>query len=296
MSNQRKARLSVDGVAADVLAGVEVVPGSDSEAALRKIAALTGRIRQIQNPPAPNPYQADFHAFLRDCCWTIDEARGGKVARYPAHWPFVADLVDAFMICPLLMIEKSRRVLASWTACAMDIWLAAGGQDPRWRSPSGEPVLLNSDSYRQVFVVARKYEDSCRFLHRRVKPIADFFEKYGGRELWPSFPRFDWMEGEGRVSNGSLITAVAQGADQLRGPGATFVHVEEFSFMEQAQRTLSGLIPTVAGGGHVAMLTTALANSYAKLVRDGALKAGWRGVRDEPVERPWDDYDEEGDE
>ena len=296
MPAPNKTRLSVQGVASDLLPGVDITPASE-EVSLHRVSALTQRIRQIVSPPPPNKYKASFLAFLQDCCYTIDEGRGGKIGRFPAHYPFIADLVEALHICPMpLMIEKSRRVLASWTVYAWDVWLAAGGQDSRWVNSEGEAILLNNDGYRQVFLVTRKYEDSCRYLHRRVKPICEFFEKYGCRELWPDFPRPRWNEGEATFENGSVISAVAQGADQLRGPGATHVHCEEFSFWEQAQRTLSGLIPTTAGGGHVTLITTALAGSYAADVRNGTLKGGWQTARQRLLETRLGEREEEEEE
>jgi hypothetical protein len=258
---------------ADLLTGVELLPTGQVDTPLERVAVLAERYRELANPKQ-HPYKGDFLNFLSDCVWTIDEACGGRVAKFPLY-PFIEDLSDALHLCPRLFIDKSRRVLASWTVCAWDIWLAAGGQDPRW------PALMSGDGYRQIYVVSRKYEDSCRFLHRRIRIIIDEFEARGGREFWPEFPRFTWKENEGKADNGSLITAVAQGADQLRGPGATHVHCEEFSTWELAQMTLNGLIPTTKGGGHVTLITTPLANSYARLIRNGAIRGGWRAVTDE---------------
>lgn len=251
--------------------GSPIIPEREREPSLdEQILLLEERLFTLDNPPPANPYQADFFEFMTHCCWTADEARGGRVARMPGH-PFLREMADALLVCPRLFMEKSRRVLASWTVCCFDVWLAAGGQDPRW------PELMLGAGNRQIFVVGQKFESTAWFLKRRIKFICDRFEELGGRALWPDFPTWDWKEGEGEASNGSLITAVGQGADQLRGAGATFVHVEEVAFLEKAQQTIEGSLPVIKGGGHFCCVTTPNAASYAKRLRDGKLmNAGWR--------------------
>src|SRR5436853_7051019 len=132
---------------------------------------------------------------------------------------------------------------------------------------------MMGDSHRQVFIVARKFEKpgSDWFLQSRVKFICEQFELRGCRKLWPEFPEFQFKEGEATFSNHSHITAVAQGADQLRGPGSTFVHCEEGAFWELAQPTMEGLLPSLMGGGHVCLVTTAQAATYAARIRNDAL-------------------------
>ncbi len=225
----------------------------EPESALERLAILKAQMDRLTSKPS-NAYQASFDRFLRECVWTIDESRGGRIAAVP-DWDFLTEIEHLLLTERKLMLEKSRRVFASWTVCAFDLWIAGGGQDPRW------PELMLGNSHRQGFIVARKFEKpgSDWFLQSRVKTIYDQFEARGCREKWPEFPYFHFKEGEATGSNGSHITAVAQGADQLRGPGATFVHAEEAAFWELAQPTMEGLLPTLLGGGHVAVVTTAQA-------------------------------------
>jgi hypothetical protein len=241
--------------------------GREAETRLERLAMVREQLERLQDA-AQNPYQRNFEHFLRELVWTTDEARGGRVARVP-EWDFLSEIDELLITRRKLLIEKSRRVFASWTVCAFDLWLAAGGQDPRW------PELMLGNSHRQIFIVARKFEKpgSDWFLQSRVRTIYDQFELHGGRDHWPEFPKFAFKEGEATGSNGSHITAVAQGANQLRGPGATFVHCEEAAFWELAQPTMEGLLPTLLGGGHVVVVTTAQAGTYAQQIRDGTLNS-----------------------
>lgn len=250
------------------MVGKPMVVGEDpAETFAWKIALLSQRVVELSKPAPLNPYQSDFYKFLSELVYTMDEAAGGRVEKAP-DWPFLKELSDHLITCERLFIEKSRRVFASWAVCAFDVWVAAGGQDPRW------PALMNATGHRQVFIVSRKYEDSCKFLKRRVKFIVDQFQERGFHEFWPDFPDWEWKENEGAASNGSLITAVAQGSDQLRGSGSTVVHIEEFSFFEMARATVESLLPTIQGGGHCCIVTTPNSSSYARDIRDGILKSG----------------------
>jgi hypothetical protein len=229
-----------------------------------KILLLQQHLQGFEVVPEANPYQSNFNKFAFECCWTADEARGGKVAKIP-DYPYLFEVSDALIECDMLMFSKARRVLASWFCCAYDIWIAAGGQDPRW------PQLMNATGNRQVFLGARKYDSAAFFIKRRHQLILNQFRENDCWRLWPEFPTWKCTEGEIEFSNNSLITAVAQGSDQLRGPGATLAHLEEIAFWEQAQQTIEGLLPITQGGGHVVAVTTPNSASYAKRIIEGKI-------------------------
>lgn len=244
--------------------------------------AVLGQELERRTNPAYHPLKHNFETFLFEACWTKDEARGGRVAQVP-DWPFLHQLANELIVTPLLLIEKSRRVLASWTLCCFDIWVAAGGCDPRWRGkktadyPEGEPTLLNSSRDRQVYVVAQQFDQANWFLHERIKFIVEHSLAHGLRDRWPDFPEWIFIEGLAKLSNGSRITAVAQGANQLRGPGATLHHWDEFAFWERAKQTVEGSKPTIDGGGHIAACSTPNTDSYARsLVKGEWGQAAWQ--------------------
>jgi len=249
-----------------------VVPTPEvPESPYDRIAILRTRLRQIVNPDRPRA-QTDFRYFLRHC-YTKDESRAGKVAPFP-DWPFLDELCDHLITERLLFIEKARRVMASWTVCAFDLWLIAGGQDPRWTHQeidlsTGQSrvvqTLMSSTENRQVVIVARKMEDlsgSAWYLSQRVQFIYEEFERRGFREqFWPDFPRIDFSFARARATNGGQIDCVPQGKDSSRGPGATVVHFEEVAFANQVKETMEGTLPVLQGGGHCIAITTASASS-----------------------------------
>jgi hypothetical protein len=237
-----------------------------------RVALLLQRVRQLQAGAAPNPYQTDFCKFAFELVRTKDEAAGGVVRPLPPD-PYLYEAADAFFTCPLLLIEKSRRVRMSWWACAFDIWLWAGGQDPRWLNlNTDEPVLMAAQGNRQIILASRKLEDlqgSQWFLEKRIKFILDDLERRNVRDYWPSFPEWTFKTGEIAGSNGSFMTAIASGADQARAAGATLVHAEEIAFWPQARASIGGMLPTLLPAGHLIGITTPQANSFAhELVMD----------------------------
>lgn len=224
-----------------------------------------------------NPYQRSFLRFWSELVWTVDEARAGQVRKAP-DWPMFRDLEEDLLTENRLLLDKSRRVMASWFVCAFDIWLMAGGQDPRW------PALMLSTQNRQVVLASRKekgFQGSGWFIAKRVQFIAEELERRGIREVWPDWPTWEWKWCEGENSIGGKINGVPQGADQCRGPGALFLHFEEVAAWEQAQASIESATMTLLGsegiGGHIACITTAKVGTYAAdIVLDKVGERGWK--------------------
>lgn len=217
-------------------------------------------------------YQTSFIAFLYDCVWTIDEGRAGEVRAWPrggewdAYW---LDIENAFLgVQGPLLVDKTRRTMISNVCTAFDLWILAGGQDPRW------PALMFSTENRRVLIQSQKREGpggSEEFLAR----IGTFYRlavERGLRKKWPNFPTFEFNVRDAKGSNGSLVQAVAQGADQVRGPGTTLLRMEELSAWEQAQDSCEAAIPALNPYGHLIAPCTPKVGSYAARIREGEFK------------------------
>jgi hypothetical protein len=248
------------------------------DTALARLSVLAKHIQTLKKPPEPNPYQRDFHKFLTTLCYTKDEAAGGRVAQMP-DYPFFGQLCDALILYSPLLIDKARRVLASWIVCAFDLWLIGGGQDPRWVNEQGEAVLMQSTENRKVVIASQKLEGpagSAWFLEERIRFIYDQFEERGFRELyWPEFPTIEFKFGKAVASNGGSIECIAQGADQARGLAATLFHCEELSAWDKAGTTIGTIMPTLRGGGHLAAIATARSGTYAHRIIKEELGQRW---------------------
>src|SRR5260370_41094497 len=149
----------------------------------QQILTLVSHLEGLAQPKQYSAYSTDFYRFLMECVWTRDEARGGRVAPIP-RYPFLKDLCDDLIVEEKLFIEKSRRVLATWVACAFDVWIAAGGQDPRW------PVLMNARGNRQVYLCHRKFEDADKCLEMRTWFIIQQLMARDIWKVWPDLPHW----------------------------------------------------------------------------------------------------------
>lgn len=256
----------------------------------KRLALIEARKRGVQAPiRPPNPYAASFIAFLRDCCWTIDKAMAGKARPWPRgiehgiSWDdYWADLDAALLGCAApLLIDKTRRTMISNVLCAFELWLAAGGHDPRW------PVLEESQANRLIIIQAQKMgknksDEGCaaEFVARE-EAMYHLMVEQGLRQRWPGFPQFTWGFGWGTASNGSKIVAVGEGPDQIRGPGPTWLRMEELAAWEQAQATCAVAMPALYPYGRACAVTTASAGTYAHRIRNGEISTG-RTVTPEP--------------
>ena len=227
-----------------------------------------------------NPYQRSFLLFLEHCAWTVDEARAGEVRRWPMHvgedgkeWRGYWEVWDtALHECSPLFVDKTRRTMASNVMTAWEVWLCAGGQDPRWAE------LMLSDSRRLCLIQSKKLEGetgSMAFLAKAKAMVQQAWDNGIGRR-WPDFPLRPEDFSATRMHcprNGSRMEAIPQGADQVRGPGTTHLRMEEACFMDQVEDAIGTAIPALAGGGHLTVVTTPDAQAvFLKSIRDGRMK------------------------
>lgn len=244
------------------------------EMSVEDLLRLAGEKELARQAVTQNPYANSFTAFLRDCIWTVDEARGGEVRPWPweGEWErYWQDWEYALLTCSPLLVDKTRRTMASNVATAWDLWVAAGGVDPRWAA------LTLSTQNRRVLIQAQKLEGvggSAEFVDRIRRMLQVSSEKGGLLKRWPKFPTFQFKFGQALGSNGSKIDAVPQGAEQVRGPGTTLLHAEELSFWDQAKASMENAIPALHPHGHLVAVTTPAVGCYAADIRNDELVMG----------------------
>lgn len=227
---------------------------------------------------APNPYESSFLAFLRDCCFTIDKALAGKIREWPfeGEWAtYWQDWETALLDCHApLLIDKTRRTMASNVLCAWELWLLGGGTDPRW------PVLAESQQNRLIIIQAMKLgrskqDEGCsaEFV-ARAEAMYHLMVERGLRERWPGYPEVEWGFGWGKAANGGKILAVPEGPDQLRGPGVLWLRMEELGGWNQAEVTCAVALPTLYPLGRACAVTTPAIGTYAHEIVQGKVATG----------------------
>jgi hypothetical protein len=189
-------------------------------------------------PKVASPFR-DSWDFLTRGVWTRDEA-SGQVRQFPAldyihYWTGEREKHRIFAI------EKSRRMLVSWTFCAVYLY----------------NILTNK--HQADYIASRKLETSCELLGR-----LEFIYENIPVEVWPdksAIIKHAGYSGKGYrrlecPATDSAVEAVAQGKDQLRQYTASHILLDEFAFWERAEESWSALQPTILGGGHIDLVST----------------------------------------
>ena len=188
----------------------------------------------------------DVWAFVRDCCFTVDEADGGSIKQFP-DLPYLKKVCDVWSTHKLLAIPKSRRMMLTWVMLACHLHLA----------------LFTPNS--AIFVQSKKSDDSDYLLgdNRMLfiyKHLPGWLHDYG----LPTVRRTQYLL---KFSNGSIIKGIAQGPDQLRQYTATAIMCDEIAFWEQAYQTWRAIRPVLQGGGRATLISSAAPGFFADVAQ-----------------------------
>lgn len=185
--------------------------------------------------------------FATDCVRTLDQAdQWEPVKPFPADLAYLRYILETAEREALCAIVKHRRMIITWTMCALATWDA----------------LFHEGRF--IALVSKKEEDSdelvrrCKFIYDNipknalpVRPVAEY--KYTQLR----FPEID-----------TVIKGFAQGPDQLRQYTCSRVICDEIAFWPQARATFTALKPTIEGGGKVALISTRFPGFFQELVED----------------------------
>lgn len=188
--------------------------------------------------------------FVRDWARTFDEVQagqpGGQVIRPFPTKPYIAQYILAWQRAGILLVPKSRRMLATWTFCALDYWLAAF-------RPGAKVFIASTVSTKSDALLAR-----CKCIHDQLperpafpKPVMEIKNGKLGDPTRLIFP-----------ATGSMIQSVSQDPDELRQEGATLIHAEEFAHWQWQERSWTAIRPVVQGGGKIIVVSTPLAGTF----------------------------------
>lgn len=187
-------------------------------------------------------------AFVRDACRTLDEADGGNVKPFP-DLPYLRHICEVWGRHKMLAIPKSRRMMLTWLMLALHLHLA----------------LFCPRS--AIFIQSKKAEDSDYLIGENrmlflYASLPDWLRGYG-------LPTVKRKEYQVSFSNGSIVRAVSQGADQLRQYTATAVMCDEIAFWERAGETWRALRPIAQGGGRITLISSAAPGFFEVVVKGG---------------------------
>lgn len=201
----------------------------------RRIAALPLKERLVlfQNPVN----------FIRNCVYTRDEVNATDPVRLapmtpglPGYKPYLEPIIRVWRQNPKMILDKSRRMWASYLCLSLQLHLAFTQTD------------------RRVGIMSKKFEDACNHL-LNMKKMYELIPE----ELYPAAcrPTLNYKEGLIHFAEtDTYIHAIASGPDQARQYGFSSIFWDEMDFCENQELTYAALAPTLQNGGRLLIATT----------------------------------------
>ena len=210
-----------------LLARVPTLPDPDAKALLGAlIPAVQARCAQ------------DGLFWLR---WvrTRDEADPEQsIKPFPLHLDYIRSLWSLLVEHQCVVVAKSRQMLVSWCVVAFCVWWA--------RYKAHQAIYWQTQQWRDATGMTCMAEGG-------VTGRAQFIE----RSL-PAWMRLPVKEQEGTLTypNGSMIQALAGGADQVRGKVASIIVEDEFAKQEEATGVYVTVAPLIQKGAKLIVVST----------------------------------------
>ncbi len=202
---------------------------------------LAQLVQQASNLTSEIEYKRaikDPYYFLTTFCYTMDEHWAEKGLSGPYNlFPkkeYVQDLCDIFVTENLIIIEKTRQMMASWIMCGLALWYTMG--------QPGRRTFLMSKKEKD----ANALVDRCKLIYSKLPKI--FKDKH------PSDPekylQIKWSKQEG------VLEGIPQGPDQVRSYTTSLIIMDEAAFQEKAYKVFEAAQPSIQGGGKFVALST----------------------------------------
>jgi len=170
---------------------------------------------------------------------TRDEADPGNAVKpFPVTTPYVRELWRLLDREQRLVIAKSRQMMVSWCVAAYAVWWA------RYRPNQAVYYQTKQweDAVAMISMPEGGFEGRCQFLETHL----------------PAWLHVEHKASEGRIqyANGSIIQALAGGADKIRGKVASVVIEDEFAMQEDQRGVYTAVAPLIQKGSKAIFVST----------------------------------------
>lgn len=150
----------------------------------------------------------------------------------------------------ILLVEKSRQVMATWLCCAYLLWRA------KFRE------------HQLILVQSKREDDAANLVFNREPFVAriSFMELMLPPYLKSlSFPR-NGAFAQLTFPNGSRIWGIPEGSDIIRSNTASVIFSDEAAFQPEFGGAFTAALPAVKGGGQFIGISSAEPGTFAELV------------------------------
>ncbi len=187
--------------------------------------------------------------------WEMMRKREDETVRFfpsRSEKSYVWHLLDRCLTEKLLLVEKSRQLLVTWSMCLYALWTA------------------KFKNNRLVFLSSKKEEDAANLVFNKDPNTAriSFIEAHLPDELRSVDFAKDASYGQIHFSNGSRIWGVPEGGDIIRSYTASLVITDEAAFQVEFENAFAAALPTVHGGGQLVAVSTVWPGSFFQQLRN----------------------------
>lgn len=170
------------------------------------------------------------------------------IKRFPKK-AYLEELVDLWLANPLLLIPKSRQIMATWLFCALYLW------DSQFHKG------------RHTYFQSKKEDDSDALVRER----AGFILQHEPQFLWPRDfdPKRDinYCSIQFRSIH-SQIAGIPEGGDQIRSKSPSGVLSDECCFQPEFASAWEAIRPCVDKGARFTGISSAEPSYFQELIED----------------------------
>ena len=161
-----------------------------------------------------------------------------SIKPFPVHLDYLHGLWNILTDSQRVVIAKSRQMLVSWGVAAFCVWTARfkPNQAIYWQSQQ------HNDAVAMVSMPSGGYRGRCQFIEETLEP-------------WMKIPA-KFSEGRIQYPNGSMIQALAGGADKVRGQVFSVYVGDEYARQEEQTGVYSTIGPLMQKGAKVFFIST----------------------------------------
>jgi hypothetical protein len=193
------------------------------------------------------------HLYLRsllDCLLVAGRLLPPRDARYALEAGHSETWLTALNTSGILMVEKSRQVMATWICCAYMLWRA------KFRD------------HQLILCQSKKEEDAANLVFNGEAWVArmSFMEVNLPQHLRTIAPKAGMSFAQLRTDSGSRIQGCPEGADIIRSNTASVIFSDEAAFQPEFGGAFTAALPAMKGGGSFIAISSAEPGAFAELI------------------------------
>ena len=193
-------------------------------------------------------WRSDPFSWFVDCASLIDPlAQGEKIAPFP-DFPYLKSLISEIHDHNAVILWKSRRMIASWSAIAYAVWMCIHFKHVRCYLISRKEGATDAEGSRE--------------LVWRAQFIATHLRNTQAPKLFATKLHLDFLE------TGSSITGISCEPNAMRQVSANLVVADEFAFWDHPREAYAALKPTLEARGKFIGISSSAEGFFKDVVTD----------------------------